>query len=240
MAEDGESPRKVWRLASSKPNLGCIVTISVGKGSEVREFSVHEELLCRHSDFFKAALNGSRWREGLEGKVSLPEEEPEFFEGFQAFLYSGFIFTNDPAQKEEADDSGCYNDNEYETMGKAWLLADRIQSCSYKDALTDSIALKIVTEAAYPTGMQNLLREGTSMSAGFPRLLLDVAICAWDVESFGELDLDSIPQAFVMKLIKGLAESADREDKDRPWVKEDCHYHDHGEEKPCYKIMFTY
>ncbi|KAK5697052.1 hypothetical protein LTR17_024046 [Elasticomyces elasticus] len=239
MTEDGERPRKVRRLASSKPKLGRMVTVCVGTGEEAREFHVHDEILKRHSDFFKAALAGDRWQEGVERKVSLPEDKPEVFEGFQCFIYSGLSFVEGEAHTRTSK-PGRTVDGEYAVIVEAWKLADKLQSCSYKDASTDSLALKMAAEIGVPLSMQAGLAEGTSMSAGLVRLLLDVAVRQWDVEDFAQLDLDQTPKAFVQKLLVGLAEKKNRRDADRLWMKGDCHYHDHGEEKPCYKTMFTY
>ncbi|KAK3614217.1 hypothetical protein LTR56_027395 [Elasticomyces elasticus] len=239
MAEDGERPRKVRRLASGMPKLGRMITVCVGKGKKLRNFYIHEEKLIDHSDFFKAALSGDRWLEGTERKVSLPEDKPDAFEGFQCFLYSGVIIGQDPAQIELQKD-GLTSDQEYETISNAWVLADKLQSCSYKDAMTDNLAIKVVAEAAVPLDMQNVFADGTSMSVGMARLLVDVAIRHWTVQGFEKLDLDRAPKTFVRKLLVGLAETKDRSAKETPWLKEDCHYHDHGEDKPCYKTMFTY
>ncbi|KAK5714077.1 hypothetical protein LTR15_010985 [Elasticomyces elasticus] len=239
MAEDGQRPRKVRPLASSKPKLGLMVTVSVGTGEKARDFHVHEEVIKRHSDFFNAALAGDRWQEGVERKVSLPEDKPKTFEGFQSFIYSGLSFLEDEASRQVSDE-GRRADKELVVIKHAWKLADKLQSCSYRDALTDSLALKMVAENIVPLGMQVGLEAGISMSTGLFRLLLDVAICCWTVEPFSRLKLEDTPSAFVLKLITGLAESGDRTVRDKPWLKEDCHYHDHGEEKPCYKTMFTY
>ncbi|KAK4952682.1 hypothetical protein LTR10_009488 [Elasticomyces elasticus] len=228
MAEDEDRPRKVRRLASSKPKLGRMVTVSVGTGDKARDFYLHEDPIIEHSDFFKAALAGNRWQEGTERKVLLPEDEPEEFEGFQCFVYSGLTFLlNHP-------------DGECSSIVHAWSFADKLQSCSYKDALTDSLALKVATSAKTPVGMQYGIADGSSVSAGLTRLLVDLAICYWTIGAFEKLDLEAAPKTFVRKLLAGLAEDRTRTNEDKPWLNEDCHYHDHGEEKPCYKTMFTY
>ncbi|KAK5745691.1 hypothetical protein LTR17_001191 [Elasticomyces elasticus] len=238
MAEDGERPKKVRRLASSKPKLGHMVTVCVGTGSKARDFFVYEGLLCQHSDFFKAALTGGRWQESIQRKVSLPEDEPETFEDFQCFLLAGRTFFEDAAQRKVLD--GISRDDEYRAIANAWTLADKLQSCSYKDATTDTLALKVVANNRYPTGMQYMLAKGNSASAGFARFIVDTAVRTWSAEEFEKLDVEARPIAIVQKLLKGLAEVEGRTMQENPWLKEDCHYHDHGEEKPCYKTMFTY
>ncbi|KAK4889097.1 hypothetical protein LTR27_012065 [Elasticomyces elasticus] len=239
MGEGGERPMKVRRLASSKPKLGRIVTVYVGRGDKARDFSIHDEILKQHSDFFKAALAGDRWQEGVERKVSLPEDDPETFEGFQCFIYSGKTFVEDAVQRVVQDD-GSIIDQEYVRISTAWSLADKLQSCTYKDAVTDTLALKMAPGNCHPINLQTVLSDGTPASVGYMRLLIDIAVQTWRSTTFDNLDVEKAPKVFMQKLLKGLADAKDRLVQDKLWLKEDCHYHDHGEEKPCYKTMFTY
>jgi hypothetical protein len=57
-------------------------------GEKKKLFTVHKDLICASSKFFKAACS-ERWVEGKEKKVSLPEVEPEVFQNYVAWLYSG-------------------------------------------------------------------------------------------------------------------------------------------------------
>jgi len=61
-----------------------LITITVG--AEKAVFSVHKELLCDRSEFFRAACNG-QFKEA-EGVVNLPEQDPTTFKHFIYWLYT--------------------------------------------------------------------------------------------------------------------------------------------------------
>lgn len=60
------------------------MTVLVGP-SEV-QFSIHENLLSGISDFFRSAFN-SGFKESLEDKLTMPEDDPHSFELFVRWLY---------------------------------------------------------------------------------------------------------------------------------------------------------
>lgn len=66
VADGGKSPR--------------IIKITVGnrKSDKYKVFYVLDTILCHHSPFFRAALNGS-FAEAESGKVDLPEDDPNVF-----------------------------------------------------------------------------------------------------------------------------------------------------------------
>ena len=53
-------------------------------------FEIHKGLLCHQSGYFNGALTVS-FREALDGEVLLEDEEPEFFQLFNEWIYSGRI-----------------------------------------------------------------------------------------------------------------------------------------------------
>lgn len=71
---------------------GGIVTVNVGgaedKSGEVRTFTVHESLVVHYSEFFRAALDGDRWKEGATRVVDLPVDDPDAFELYVSWLYT--------------------------------------------------------------------------------------------------------------------------------------------------------
>jgi hypothetical protein len=61
--------------------------ISFLVGVEEKLFTVHKDLICASSKFFKAACS-QRWAEGKEKEVRLPEVLPQDFQRYLAWLYS--------------------------------------------------------------------------------------------------------------------------------------------------------
>lgn len=61
-----------------------VVTVLVGPHE--MKWCLHENLLSSVSDFFKSAFN-SGFKESVEGKISMPEDDPQAFELFVRWLY---------------------------------------------------------------------------------------------------------------------------------------------------------
>jgi hypothetical protein len=54
---------------------------------EAPEYTFHKNLLCSSSEFFSVAFAG-QMKEGLSGRIHLPEETPESFDIFAEWLYT--------------------------------------------------------------------------------------------------------------------------------------------------------
>lgn len=67
----------------SAPGCG-FATIIVGEDKKV--FAVHETLLTHFSEFFRAALNGN-FKEAMDKRITLEDEDPATFECFVHWLY---------------------------------------------------------------------------------------------------------------------------------------------------------
>lgn len=83
-------------LRTAFRNFSGVVQVVVGEESDrsrpQTSYLVHKELLTSASPFFAAALN-STFAEGMDQKVTLPEEKPEIFEWFLQWLYTGSLTT---------------------------------------------------------------------------------------------------------------------------------------------------
>ena len=58
----------------------------VGAEPFIKEFSVHESLICSRSKFFQKAMNG-KWKESEDRQVILAEDEPSVFLTYLDILY---------------------------------------------------------------------------------------------------------------------------------------------------------
>lgn len=65
--------------------MGCEV-VSVFVGKKRKEFNVHKKLICEASKFFSDAFNGP-FKEGQEGSMYMPEDDPDVFSCFVDWLY---------------------------------------------------------------------------------------------------------------------------------------------------------
>ncbi|KAK4502406.1 hypothetical protein PRZ48_005831 [Zasmidium cellare] len=63
------------------------VTIQVGTGEEMKEFFVPRAILSHASEWFRSALEGDRFPEAREGKVTLAHVSPDVFAAFIYYAY---------------------------------------------------------------------------------------------------------------------------------------------------------
>lgn len=59
-------------------------------GPERKEYSVHKTLITSTCDFFDKGFDG-RFKEGVENKMSLPEDDSNTFETFVNWMYAGHL-----------------------------------------------------------------------------------------------------------------------------------------------------
>lgn len=61
---------------------GEVIQLSVGSDTAPEKFSIHKDLLCHYSSFFKAETMG-------KSEISLPDDDPAVFECLVQWLYTG-------------------------------------------------------------------------------------------------------------------------------------------------------
>lgn len=206
----------------------------VGVDSDAKDFHVHEDALRRHSEFFRAALIGD-WNEAREGIVRLPEEDPEVFDTFVTFVYSGRV--NVPQDTDCSTDK--VDSDELGALADCWLLADRMISQSFKDAVADALTKRIVRTGMVPLDMPEIIYAHTSIPCGIKRLLVDVAVLGWNEGDFRDQSHNTDLVAFLAETtIRALNMTTAEKNGDYSWADMGCKYHDHGDGMPCYKTMF--
>lgn len=62
------------------------ITVLVGEGEAQESFIVHKELICARSEFFRVSMK-EVWKEGKEGVIPLPEDDPQVFALYVQSLY---------------------------------------------------------------------------------------------------------------------------------------------------------
>lgn len=215
------------------------VKVIVGGNLEVfsSEFFIPEEMLIQHSDFAAAALK-SGWRESQQRTIELPTQESRVFEIFANFVCTGKIHSFEVGDISYVGvDKDFHYDKEWHRLGDCWLLGDMLQSCSFKDAVTDAIVQKHLERGMHPTELWESAYGETVGENGFRRLVVDFAAFEWTKECFQECDVETPSVAAFLRdtnmrfLDKGSGE-------ENPLRQPGCRYHDHGREKPCYKTMF--
>ncbi|KAK4952681.1 hypothetical protein LTR10_009487 [Elasticomyces elasticus] len=223
------------RLAEAPKTGTRTVAVHVGDGTRMKTFDVYQDVVVRHSEFFKAALKPETWKEGQERSVSLPEDHAKYFEIFFHFLNSGRVFS-------DRDDYNTETKVDYEwfQLINCWALGHKLLSTSFRDAVLDAITTKMMDDNRW---CLDLYRESFKKSTPSPKfrcLLADIVVYMYtdedwkdceDIVKFPEHLLD-VAKAFDKIKVSGRSATA-------PWTNNDCTYHEHvADGTPCYKTLF--
>ncbi|WEW60202.1 hypothetical protein PRK78_005687 [Emydomyces testavorans] len=106
-----------------------VITITVGESKA--QFQAHKDLLCEKSPFFNGALTHD-FKEAAENAISLPEDNPDTFERFLQWLYSGSFSLSGIATDEEVDER-------YLQLSELYVLADKLEVPHLKNDVIDEL-----------------------------------------------------------------------------------------------------
>lgn len=214
--------------------------IKVQVGESQTTFFIHKDLLVKHSEFYKAALN-EIWKEGTECTVKLPNDDPEHFKIFAAFLYTGHVHTSTEGEVKSAEPDRVFPvDTEWIRICQSWALGQKLLSVSFKDACTDAFVAKMHESQRYPSDLHTTIYAHGPAQCGMKRLCVDVAVWKWSdtamnggIMNGGYVEFwYSVAAALHKSKFSGLQGTS-------PFaVQNTCGYHDHGKDSPCYKTMF--
>lgn len=197
------------------------------------EHTVHKDLLCNKSPFFSAAVN-DHWKEGQEGRVPLPNDDPAVFALYIQWIYRGRIFS-----RQDMGDTGG-NQQEIKLLVDAFVLGEKLQDQDFKDAVIDSLVYAVDTpdeqdKKWYPTpSAVDSAYRGTPESSPLRRLMVDMHFFhghpEWLDETYNTEFLRDVARLF----LQDRSDYVTRADRTTAQVA-GCTYHCHEAESACYK-----
>lgn len=139
--------------------MSPVVTLLVG--TDNIEFHAYEATLCR-VPFFRAALQGE-FKEAIEKKITLPEDEPEIFSALIEHLYTGtYTYTYDTTTVLDDDtpicdlSEGCFHVSVYAVAFKyGWqpLVDAAVSNFLFVLPKLTGIDIVRIWKAAYENGL---------------------------------------------------------------------------------------
>lgn len=153
-----------------------MIDFRVGSEGESAEVVLEKTLAMRHSELINKALDPQKgWKEANERTINLPEESPQGFDIFCAFIKTGHIHITVPGEGgNKAQDKD--NDEMWSQLTEAWLLGDRMFSNSFKDAIVDVVLRKLRHQVTIPTTLHQSIHKGSAGLSGMRRLLVNLAV----------------------------------------------------------------
>ncbi|KAI4727085.1 hypothetical protein E4T49_05135 [Aureobasidium sp. EXF-10728] len=201
-------------------------TVILVVGAAKEHYTLHKELLCFYSDFFRAAFNGS-FKEATERKIELPETEAEVFEAFQAWLYTQKL------PKNEIKPAKMYP--EWPLLTKLWIFGDKYQFPLLQNNVADAMLDKVDKDAESPVYVLNLAYENTTPNAPLRKIVVDIMAYRGDM-SVGGHCLDSkywSLQACLDAMEVMDSARAQKVPRYTMPTREKCHYHVHAAGEKC-------
>lgn len=201
----------------------------VGPGKEA--YSVHKELLCFYSDFFRAAFNGS-FKEAIESQIELLDVEIQVFEAFQAWLYTQSLPKN-----EEKPDTKIYP--AWPLLASLWIFGDKHRIPLLQNTVMDAFIAKIDIDLQSPLLVMHTIYENTLSESPLRKAVIDIVThrvaMLGDKGGKGVCLLQNMwpPEACMDAMAVMCAGWTHKTERNRMPKKDKCHYHIHAAGEHC-------
>jgi len=171
-------------------------------GPEGREepFTIHRDLICSTSKFFKAACS-KLWAEGKEKVVRLPEIDVDIFQAYVVWVYHGKVAVN---KLDTNGGKATAHDEMRETVG-LYLLGDVID-----DILLRNAAMRVlVTQSKVwmcqaQTDLLNHIWESTPPKSLLRKMIVDKTIMRLDRGSMTDDTMADYPKDMLHCIARAL------------------------------------
>lgn len=104
-----------------------VIAVKVGKGKNMKMFTVYEDTIRARSPFFDNAMSGE-WKGKQERTVPLPDTEPAAFVLYMDFIHSDCIYLGEDGLSEDRA----------LVFGPPYVLGDMLLDHDFKDAVVDN------------------------------------------------------------------------------------------------------
>jgi hypothetical protein len=220
--------------SSVATHLSDLVTVKIGP--EKKTYSVHASFLTYHSEYFRAALNGS-WKEAEDRVVTLEDVEPDAFEVFVDWLYTQQI----PAELKEQLDNFATTDAAAKLLFGAYSLGDRVSTPAFCQMINNLTVDYYISGASAQWGTITDAFDILPPRCPILRALVDIHCWLWNPDDDDEGEkmelLLASPREFLGRAIRRYSEKAQN---DSDWFLQGklplCDYHEHAsdeERKKC-------
>ena len=130
-----------------------------------QQFTVHRDLLCTNSKFFKAACS-KLWAEGSEKVVRLPEVKVDAFQAYLVWAYTGRVAVNKGAPRDELT-----------ATVDLYLLGDVLDDPSLRNAAMRSLVTSIPVWNVVPyLELVNHIWASTPTESRLRQVIIDVVV----------------------------------------------------------------
>jgi hypothetical protein len=149
-----------------------IITVLVG--ADELQVTLHKDVICAKSKFFQAACS-SRWREGVQKIVRLPEvRRPHVFRTYVDWTYSGELVFEDQTNEKSV----------LTELIDLYLLGDMLDDVKLRNMTIQTLTSQVATTDWIPgCSDYNLIWENTTSNSPLRRWALDTLVALLDIEA---------------------------------------------------------
>ena len=192
-------------------------------GSTKVPFNIHQNLVCKVSPVFLGACN-SLFKEALSGEIYLSEADPEAFDIFMEWVYTGLIeFPGHPPNEQSIGDHDAW----WSLVAKMYVLAHYLQSTSFGNKVIDFIVCTIMRKQVLQSpqcGVIDLVYSSTTGDCGLRKLFVALTVWRTGPERWEEVMgwktyLEGLPAEYSHDLVVRLQRRHHQLDQD-PFVSE--------------------
>ncbi|KAH0162774.1 hypothetical protein KCU67_g5806, partial [Aureobasidium melanogenum] len=134
-------------------------TVTLIVGTEKKPYTVHKDLLCFYSDYFRAAFQGS-FKEAAERKIDLLGVQEDVFEHFQVWLYTRRL---------------DFATLSFKAIVELWVFGDQHQIPLLQNYTVDGLFDKRVKENGFPTSAIPFVYDNTPTGSALRRAVIEIA-----------------------------------------------------------------
>jgi hypothetical protein len=189
-------------------------------GTPAKDFKINKSMLSESSEFFKSAL-APEWLEGKSRIVRLPDDDPESFKAYVAWLYTRRVYLGTVEEEKVS----------YTYAFKVYVLGDKLLDTSFKDAVADAVVTMFTTvrkdgHVRPPFAVEVCyLYENTVVGSPLRRAVVH----RWArISNWKEVVTDEFPSPFLLDLCKEIAAKVTEKPEEATLVAATrCAFHEH-------------
>ncbi|KAJ9646465.1 hypothetical protein H2199_002514 [Coniosporium tulheliwenetii] len=208
-------------------DFNSLVRIKVGGGDNPKEFRAHRGVLTHSSSYFKAALSG-HFKEGKDGEIDLPDDDPNVFEAFYYWLFTRQLWDPNTIAIAKAGSVPLT----FDLLCKIFVFGDARGIPGLRNAAVDAILYKSGEQwIIMPTAIINYVYENTPKDSMLRKLAVDMVMKIFDAK---KLSPECNPE-LLMDLVVAHQDSgkAYKRLSQAEWRKTNkCDNHDHAPAAP--------
>jgi len=170
-----------------------LVTLLVGKGTNVKKFVLHKDFACYYSPVFKAAFNGN-FIEGQTQEYHLEDVSEETAQFLVQWIYHQTLTI------AQLDNGGAYIRKEWRDLVHLWVLADKLLIPRLQNVVLRYLYQVMIRIKTTPFSIIPYVYEHTTSNSPLRRFVVDYCASKLKPEK-----LQKFPQDFPSEMVTDLA-----------------------------------